>query len=148
MDIRIKKADRSVAVDFGALPQVTQDFVVKYGLTQILNDCHSQLTKDSPDFSQENVMALVNKKLDALARGDLSRKRGEKTVSGDTVESMMFDIACEEIKAGLAKAGIKIKATDLKERAKARVAGHADRLRAKAETRLAELAELADDIDF
>lgn len=132
MDIRIKKADRTITVRWDDFNDEVRDYVIRYGMTQILNDCHSQLTKDKPDFSPENVMALVEKKLAAMYAGDLRVKRGES--DRDPIGEMMIDIATNRIKAAARAKGVKLDKDDLKARVANYVRQHADKLRAEAES--------------
>mgnify|MGYP000860095291 CR=1 FL=1 len=161
--IEIGKIKQSVDVNFDGFTETVRNYVIDYGLTQILNDCHSQETKTikdptdptgkrklpNPDYKDENVLALVMKRLDALNNGDLRAARAEREAKPDTVESTMLDIATDELKRSYAKAKppIKVKAADLKERAKARVVTHYERLHKEALAYIAKLDEMSDDID-
>jgi hypothetical protein len=94
MDINIGKTDRTMPVDLAKLFARTRQpgrvscamidrdpvatYVVKYGLTQCLNDAHSSITaKSDPDATVRGDKAwnLAAKKLDALYAGELRAER-------------------------------------------------------------------------
>lgn len=79
MIITIGKTGTTRDVDFGAFTEAVQQHIVQYGLTQMLNDAHSAITeKSEPDEAKRfaNVEALVDKKLAALAAGDVRARAG------------------------------------------------------------------------
>lgn len=85
--IAVRKINQSREVDFASLPQVAQDFVIQYGLTQILNDCHSSIK--AADFEAEGEFAkavanAVDAKLASLVAGDLTRRNAAAPI--DPVE--------------------------------------------------------------
>ena len=69
LNIAINKASTSIKVEFDDLPDHVQQFVVEYGLRQILNDCHSG------EKDPELAMALVEKKLAAMMAGEIKAGR-------------------------------------------------------------------------
>ncbi len=138
MDIRIKKADATVTVAWDNLPDSVQEFVKVYGLTQILNDCHSQLTKDKPDFSPANVMALVEKKLATLYSGELRAKR--ESASGDGIDKLVKMIAEARVNAKAKAKGLKLTKEERTERVAAYIRQHGDGLRIEAQ-------EMVDDTE-
>lgn len=74
--IRIAKADREIQIDFSAFAPEVQAYVIRYGLTQALNDAASSVKSDETECAGK-TMALVGKKLDAMKRGEL-RAHGER----------------------------------------------------------------------
>lgn len=70
MEINVSKADRTLEVSFGQFTADVQDYVIRYGLTQILNDAHS-IVKSTEDGASAKAWALATKKLDALKRGEV-----------------------------------------------------------------------------
>lgn len=79
MIITIGKTGTTREVAFGDFTPEVQQHIVQYGLTQMLNDAHSSITATSePDEAKRfaNVEALVDKKLAALAAGDVRSRAG------------------------------------------------------------------------
>lgn len=70
VDIRIARLNRNESIDFDALPNASKDFVIVYGLKQLLND--SIVSGESDD--ERN--GLLDKKLDKLLEGTLSIRDG------------------------------------------------------------------------
>jgi hypothetical protein len=78
LTISIKKIADFVDVDFDNLPPNSVQYVVEYGLTQCLNDCHASVIKKGWKGTDEEFTAAVwkevNAKMDQLKTGDFSRK--------------------------------------------------------------------------
>lgn len=74
--VTIGKLNESVEIDFGALPEVSQAFIIQYGLKQLLNDA---LVSGETDDERRG---LVHKKLDGLKSGML---RSASTRTSDPV---------------------------------------------------------------
>jgi len=106
MNILIKKTGRVVEIDRAKFNDRVNEYVFTYGLTQILNDCHSSVTKKSEDYSDDKVHALVDKKLAALIAGELRTPRGEGS-SGDPVADRAWMLAGKDIRKAMTAAGIK-----------------------------------------
>jgi len=119
MQINIGKADRTIDVDVAAFTPAVMDYVIRYGLTQALNDAHSQVTKKTqPDDAKrgEEAWALAMKKLDALKAGELRAER--VTSTRDPVKAIALDMALAVLAA---RPGVKIAKLD-----KAKVRAWAD----------------------
>lgn len=120
MEISIGKANQTIVVDFGALPKTAQDYVIKYGLTQCLNDAHSSVTaKEVPndDERAEQAMALAEGKLEALLRGEV-RAFGGRT--GDPIKAEANRIAVLAVRNILRANGKKTKDYTAEQLAQAR----------------------------
>jgi hypothetical protein len=115
MDINIGKTDRTMPVDLAKLfahiaakdhsfvPMIESDpvatYVVKYGLTQCLNDAHSSITaKSDPDATVRGDKAwnLAAKKLDALYAGELRAERVAKPK--DTAGQIAIELAMDVLR--------------------------------------------------
>lgn len=75
---------RTVRVSFNDLPAVSQKHIIGYGLTQLLNDCHSGETE------LDEIFRLSELKAKDLLAGDLRRRSG----LGLGVD---FDLLCEAV---------------------------------------------------
>lgn len=73
-NIAISKAEATLAVDFATLSPAVQDYVITYGLKQMLNDCHSQV-KASDKGAGAIALALAEKKLASLIAGEIRTAR-------------------------------------------------------------------------
>lgn len=91
--VSIKKLEQSVDVDFEALPDVSRNFIINYGLKQVLNDAHSSCVWKAKDGSlpyveesdgdtskasnswKAAVLAAVQVKIAALESGDISTRK-------------------------------------------------------------------------
>lgn len=98
--INITKAATTLDVDFDALTDSVKEYVIRYGMTQILNDAHSQI-KAGEDGAADKAKSLAVKKLDALVAGEVRTARGE---SANPVEAEALRLARLIIVAGI-KAG-------------------------------------------
>jgi hypothetical protein len=110
--IRITKAKADLEVDFDELPKEVKLAIVEKGLAAFLNGATAkETTKTTPDEAvrAENAMALANKKLDALKRGELkaARAKSDGKVSG-VVMTEARRLAKNIVKAGIKAAGHKI----------------------------------------
>ena len=135
-NITIAKTGQSIEIDFAALPANSQDFIINYGLRQILNDCHSSLTikgweGDKADFDKA-VMEAVEEKFGAIMSGDLTiRGTGEPRIV-DPVEKEVRAIARAEIETKLQGANLsarKIGKEKMAELLAAHIEKSGDRLR-------------------
>lgn len=78
MKITIGKLEREIDVPTHTFPQNVQEFIYEYGLRQIFNDCHSDVTAKDHAFdgvwSAEGI-ALIEKaiaeKIEAFAKGEI-----------------------------------------------------------------------------
>jgi hypothetical protein len=114
MDINIGKTDRTMTVDLVKLFARTNNpdefirmidrdpvasYVVRYGLTQALNDSHSSITaKSDPDATVRGDKAwnLAAKKLDALYAGELRAERVTKPK--DTAGQIAIELAMDVLR--------------------------------------------------
>lgn len=87
-------ADHSI--DWDALPQASKDFVVHYGLKQLLADSH--VSGKSADEKE----GLLNKKLDKLLEGTLAIRDGG-TRTGDPVARELTKLATAKVDAHITK---------------------------------------------
>lgn len=93
MQITIGKTGTTREVDFDAFAPNVRDYVIQYGLTQILNDAHSSVTATSePDETKRHaaVEAMVDKKLAAMSAGKVQARVGGVR---DPVKSRAIKIA-------------------------------------------------------
>jgi hypothetical protein len=104
----IAKAKTSINVDFDNLPEQTKDYLIRYGLKQVLNDCLSSfkyLEKDgsvteeykdtSPEDFQEICLGQVEVKHENLKAGIIKASGGGRVA--DPVERKMLDILTKHI---------------------------------------------------
>ena len=153
LNISIAKAGESVTVDFDALPEVSQKYIIEYGLRQSLNDATASLKRDdyeTDDDFKAAALAVANKKLDGILSGELRQSAGR---IGDPVEAEYMRLAVAAISTAIVNKGGKLKDYTMKQ-LRERASGLAEknpevaaRLRAKAEATVAEKAELAADIE-
>lgn len=92
---RSRTGQHPVSIDFDALPEASQSFIVSYGLKQYLAD--GMAGAESEADAKAGVEARVAK----LQSGDLSRARGEGTAKADTVEGRALKLARDAIRASL-----------------------------------------------
>ena len=76
---------KAVEIDFDALPAGSKDFVINYGLKQLLADSH--VSGETPD----EKLGLLNKKLDKLMEGTLHIRTA--TRDGDPVAREITKLA-------------------------------------------------------
>lgn len=107
MKIYIAKADQELEINVDALTPETITYIVKYGLTQSLNDAAASVPKDSADAA-DKTMALVNKRLDKLLAGN-PPAIGTRVGGGDPVRKRAIEIFLSRVvKPRWAKAGKKV----------------------------------------
>lgn len=78
MQIKIGKLETTVSVDVDALPAISVQYIVAYGLTQCLNDAHASVARKafaSVEEFEDAVMAKVSKRLDQITSGDVPGSR-------------------------------------------------------------------------
>lgn len=95
MQINIAKANRPMSVNVDGFTPPVLEYVIRYGLTQMLNDAHSQVTaKTEADAVTrgESAWALAQKKLDALVSG-VTRAARASGPRGDAVATEVRRIA-------------------------------------------------------
>jgi hypothetical protein len=108
--INIGKTDRALQVDESKFTPAVMEYVIRYGLTQALNDAHSQITKASdPDakLRADKAWNLANKKLDALYAGELRAERVGKPKDPVMVEAMAMAeafLVSQEVRKGVDEA--------------------------------------------
>jgi hypothetical protein len=156
--IIIDKAAKTYEIDFAALPPVSQERVIAYGLTQLLGDAAAPIATSASidgrrvplagnDLAKANIAAreLVEKRLADLSAGILRRVR-----EGDPVAAEARRIAIrivnksDDFRKWLAtnglKAGDKDAVTELSSRAE--VTAASPKVIAMAEKYVADMAEL------
>lgn len=147
MEIRISKAWTSLDVDVDGLQPNVVEYVIRYGLTQILNDAHSQVTREShpdDDARAAECLALAQKKLDAMIAGEVRTQ----TRTGDAVMAEAIRMATATVKAAFRRAGIKMPdAKTLRARAEAYLAKHPELVDA-ARTNIETAKTLAEGVEL
>lgn len=115
IQIAIRKAGRVVDVDteaFGLdwaeLPSNAQ-YVFRYGLTQSLNDAHAAESVPNDDAGRNSIMAIVEKKLDAIVNGTVrvAGSGGARIV--DPIARLIMRYARDAVAGALKAAGKKVK---------------------------------------
>lgn len=92
---------RAIEIDYDALPAKSKEFIINYGLKQLLADSHvSGKTNDEK-------AGLLDKKLDKLFEGTLDIR--ESTREGDPVAREVTKLATVRTEAHFKKLGHKIK---------------------------------------
>ncbi len=98
----------NVEIDFTTMPQAALDHILYIGARNILMDSHASITADefpNADQRQEAAGAMVQKKLDALMRGEV---RVQSTREGDPIRAEALRMATAIITAKIKKAGKKV----------------------------------------
>lgn len=97
------------------LPTNALEHVIYIGLRNVLMDCHASVTADEypdADLRKEVASAMVEKKLEALMRGEV---RVQSTREGDPVRAEAMRMANDALKAKIRAAGKKVKDFDPKD---------------------------------
>lgn len=151
LSINIAKANKPMMVDESKFTEAVDTYVRRYGLTQMFNDAHSQITaKVEPDPVKrgELAWALAQKKLDALYAGEtrVARVGGPR---GDDVTNEVKRIAKATILGRAKSKGLSadVVKTNFNEWMAKYIAANEAALRAEAEANLAKVAELSVDLD-
>lgn len=131
MQVLIGKVAQTVEVDFDSLPKVSQEYIINYGLKQVLNDCHASISLKAVDKAgllmypdSEAVgratMEAVREKLAALQSGDISiRQAGQVREALDPIVKVSREIAWDDyVKPSLVKKGIKLNTVKAEDRAR------------------------------
>lgn len=101
-------------VNIQALPKAALDHAIYIGLRNVLMDSHASITADEyPDATERAAAAeaMVDKKLDALLRGEV---RVQSTREGDPVRAEAVRMATTALNAKIKSAGKKPKDFDPK----------------------------------
>lgn len=96
-------------IDVTVLPEAARYHILYIGLRNVLMDSHASITSDEyPDADERKAAAeaMVDKKLDALMRGEV---RVQSTREGDPVRAEAMRMANDIIKAKIKKAGKAVK---------------------------------------
>lgn len=109
--IHVSKANQSFDIDFAALPEASQAFVINYGLRQLLNDSVASVsTKNFPEASAEELVETavdtVTGKIQALLDGTIGIRA---TTERDPLKVIMRQIANDMLSGALRAAGKKKK---------------------------------------
>lgn len=165
LSVFVEKANATYSVDFDSLPAATRARIVRYGLTQLLSDAAAPVAttasidgrripkvgKDLADATMK-AKALVDQRFSDLSAGILKRVR-ESSVDPVSAEARRIAIGRVRVAPAFVKwlTTNNLKPTDKDAVAKlATLAGPlAERpdIRAEAERRLNEVAELEIDIE-
>lgn len=144
--IIIAKAAQSVAIDFDALPEVSKTYFIEYGMRQALNDATAPLKREdyeSPELFRDAAMALVNKRLDGILKGEL---RTASSKIADPLEAETMRLAVNAVASAILKKGGKLK--DYKLAAlREKATPHLETFRAQAEANIAAQASTSIDIE-
>lgn len=104
MLINIAKANHATFdVAWDELPEVSKNYIIRYGLTQALNDAHASI-KATDDNADEKALALAEVRLKALLEGN-PPSVGARAQS----KPEWYAIAEEMLGVALRKAGTKKK---------------------------------------
>jgi hypothetical protein len=98
MQINIGKADRPVDVNVEALAPNVLEYIIRYGLTQCLNDAHSSVTaKSEPDGAKRGEAHgnWPTRKLDALKAGEVRTARVGGGRTADPVKRKAREMALD-----------------------------------------------------
>lgn len=98
-----------IDVNFADMPQAAIDHILYIGARNILMDSHASITSNEypdADLRQEAAAAMVQKKLDALMRGEV---RVQSTREGDPVRAEAKAMAKAILTAKIKAAGKKVK---------------------------------------
>jgi len=121
--INLAKAGTGISVDFSAMPENAQAFVIEYGLRQILNDCASSVKKGEKD-APAIALGLAEKRLAKLMAGDFTRTAGGAKLSGFEAELEKATIAVAKRVAMAKFAGFSKLPKDEKTEVLAKLAAH------------------------
>lgn len=145
--IKIAKAEQVVEVAWVDLSDDVRTYIVEQGLSKVLNSATAKETKaTTPDDTtrKANALALANKKLDSLKRGEFKRTKAAGKVPG-AVMTEARRLAKNIVKAAIKAAGEKIsdyEAKTITEEANAYIDQHPE-LVAQAEASIAAAQDLA-----
>lgn len=110
--INIGKIGQTREVDFNALPEASRNFIIGYGLQQVLNDCHASVQRkdfESDDAWHKAVAERVDTKLAALAEGKITIRTGGTREPVDPVQKIVHQQAKAIITAAIKAKGVKVK---------------------------------------
>ena len=143
IEIQVKKAEQAYEFDFVNLPEAAKEFVIEYGLRQIMNDSVSSAK------TQAEAEGMAGKKYDALLSGTLRAVRS--ATPADPIGAEAQAIAKGIVKASQAWATLRAKTEDKEERkawfaAKVAEVAGMDQVRAQAEMNIASVKDLAIEI--
>ena len=148
MEIFIAKAKRSITVDYDALPDVSKDYVINYGLRQALNDAAASVASDDTEVV-EKTLALVDKRLSRILNGTVNvRDSFGREANPVMVEAI--ELALGTVRGEYKKNGKKLEAKAMLVDAKKKVAANpayihlAEKNVAQREADIAMLAAMGD----
>lgn len=161
MQVKYERNGQAFTLDTASLPQASLDYLLQYGFAQSLQDCIAGLAKAkraeleetddfkagrlSPEAVQDEVDLAVLAKLEerhkAIAEGTVGARVGQPR---DEVTSL----AREQVKAALAKKGVKVDKDKLAELVAAHVEKSRDKLVAEIARRKAEAVEVEVELDL
>lgn len=136
----------NIEVDFPNMPREALDHIMYIGARNILMDSHASITADEypdADLRQEAAAAMVQKKLDALMRGEV---RVQSTREGDPVRAEANAMAKAILTAKIKAAGKRVKDYEPQALREAQAKLITPELLAKAKARVEEAKGAAGDL--
>lgn len=101
--INLHKIGQTIDVDYDAFTPEVKDFVINYGLTQILNDSMSGVKvgrgAEATDDQKAEGRGLVEKRLTALTEGKLRQRVASAKTPADPVAKRALEIAVAKVRA-------------------------------------------------
>lgn len=94
MKVFIAKLETELEIDFEALPQVSKDFIINYGIKQKLNDCVA-----NPEFKkgEKGTKDRIDDMVLALMEGTITQ-RAAGVIARDPLTTMAMQIAREALR--------------------------------------------------
>jgi protein-tyrosine-phosphatase len=111
MQITIGKTGAEMQIDFDAFTDAGKAYVIKYGLTQSLNDAHAAMKREDGQSEAaffDAVQAVVDKKLAAIASGEV-RVAGVAKMPRDPIAAEAQKIARSRVANAIKKNDQKVK---------------------------------------
>lgn len=121
VQVPINKLSKTVEVDFDSLPDNAKEYVITYGLKQVLNDSHSAYRMAKPEEEaegtvfdnveefQEAVQEVIDAKVEALMDGSVTIRTGVSRAPVDPVGKEAYRLAQGKVKDMLKNAGYKLR---------------------------------------
>lgn len=101
LTVAVDKADFLEEIDFSGLPEVSQQFIIAYGLRQYLNDAVAGV-KDDQAKASEKVMLKMKKLIEGTV--------GTRESSGKSaLETVVYRLAHADVTAAIKAKGKKVK---------------------------------------
>lgn len=152
--INISKIGQTREVDFDKLPEASQNFIIGYGLQQVLNDCHASIQRKDYDSEEEFGKAVsdrVETKLDALHAGKITIRAAGTREPVDPVAKLVYRMAKDAVESAIKAKGVKLREVP-KEKLGELIAAysekHGDQLTKEAKAQIKKAESIAADIDL